>query len=215
MGFRAGLGWLAKRKALFLRREQLYELPQLIEHHPPYAGGGPRGGRGTSVGGDQRHLGPRSSHLQSCPVRSPSYGKHRPGGRNFRDSKDAQRASGPFTPASTNRDRSEEAALVGILVGKVKAGDVVVICYEGPRGGPGMQEMLAPTPSLAGRGLADSVALIMDGRFSGAIRLTLLVDETILQRRRMEWTPRVKQLPRGYLARYARMVSSADQGAVP
>ena len=65
---------------------------------------------------------------------------------------------------------AEEDARIGILVGKVKAGDVVVIRYEGPRGGPGMQEMLAPTAALAGRGLGDSVALITDGRFSGATR---------------------------------------------
>lgn len=65
---------------------------------------------------------------------------------------------------------SEEEARIGILVGKVKAGNVVVIRYEGPRGGPGMQEMLAPTAALAGRGLAESVALITDGRFSGATR---------------------------------------------
>jgi dihydroxy-acid dehydratase len=65
---------------------------------------------------------------------------------------------------------SQEEANVGILVGKVKAGDVVVIRYEGPRGGPGMQEMLAPTSAIAGRGLAESVALITDGRFSGATR---------------------------------------------
>jgi dihydroxy-acid dehydratase len=56
------------------------------------------------------------------------------------------------------------------LVGKVKAGDVVVIRYEGPRGGPGMQEMLAPTSALAGRGLADTGVLVTDGRFSGATR---------------------------------------------
>nr|WP_240772667.1 dihydroxy-acid dehydratase [Phragmitibacter flavus] len=65
---------------------------------------------------------------------------------------------------------SQEEASVGILVGKVKAGDVVIIRYEGPRGGPGMQEMLAPTSAIAGRGLAESVALITDGRFSGATR---------------------------------------------
>jgi len=65
---------------------------------------------------------------------------------------------------------SQEDAQVGILVGKVKAGDVVVIRYEGPRGGPGMQEMLAPTAAIAGRGLSESVALITDGRFSGATR---------------------------------------------
>jgi dihydroxy-acid dehydratase len=65
---------------------------------------------------------------------------------------------------------SEESAAAGILEGMVKAGDVVVIRYEGPRGGPGMQEMLAPTSSIMGRGLGESVALITDGRFSGATR---------------------------------------------
>jgi len=65
---------------------------------------------------------------------------------------------------------SEEIANAGILAGKVKAGDVVVIRYEGPRGGPGMQEMLAPTSAIMGRGLGESVALITDGRFSGGTR---------------------------------------------
>jgi len=65
---------------------------------------------------------------------------------------------------------SQDEANVGILTGKVKAGDVVIIRYEGPRGGPGMQEMLAPTSAIAGRGLGESVALITDGRFSGATR---------------------------------------------
>ena len=65
---------------------------------------------------------------------------------------------------------SEEDAAAGILEGKVKEGDVVVIRYEGPRGGPGMQEMLAPTANIMGRGLGDSVALITDGRFSGGTR---------------------------------------------
>jgi len=65
---------------------------------------------------------------------------------------------------------SQEAANIGILGGEVQAGDVVVIRYEGPRGGPGMQEMLAPTAAIAGRGLGDSVTLITDGRFSGATR---------------------------------------------
>jgi dihydroxy-acid dehydratase len=65
---------------------------------------------------------------------------------------------------------SEESAAAGILEGKVKAGDVVVIRYEGPRGGPGMQEMLAPTANIMGRGLGERVCLITDGRFSGATR---------------------------------------------
>ena len=65
---------------------------------------------------------------------------------------------------------SQEAAYEGILGGMVKAGHVVVIRYEGPRGGPGMQEMLAPTSAIAGAGLGESVALITDGRFSGATK---------------------------------------------
>ena len=65
---------------------------------------------------------------------------------------------------------SEEEAASGILEGKVKAGDVVVLRYEGPKGGPGMQEMLAPTANIMGRGLGESVALITDGRFSGGTR---------------------------------------------
>ncbi|HEY7115865.1 MAG TPA: dihydroxy-acid dehydratase [Tepidisphaeraceae bacterium] len=76
-----------------------------------------------------------------------------------------QRFSGPAVIFE-----SEEDAAKGILMGKVKAGDVVVIRYEGPRGGPGMQEMLAPTANIMGRGLGESVALITDGRFSGATR---------------------------------------------
>jgi dihydroxy-acid dehydratase len=143
---------------------------------------------------------------------------------------------------------AEEDARIGILLGKVKAGDVVVIRYEGPRGGPGMQEMLAPTAALAGRGLADSVALITDGRFSGATRggaighvspeaaaggtialietgdlieidipsrrLSLLVDEAVIQQRRGAWRPRPSKVKHGFLARYASMVSSADWGAI-
>jgi dihydroxy-acid dehydratase len=65
---------------------------------------------------------------------------------------------------------SQEAAMQGIMAGQVQPGDVVVIRYEGPRGGPGMQEMLSPTAALMGMGLGDRVALITDGRFSGGTR---------------------------------------------
>ena len=65
---------------------------------------------------------------------------------------------------------SEEDAMQAISTGKIKAGDVVVIRYEGPKGGPGMREMLSPTSSIVGAGLGDTVALITDGRFSGATR---------------------------------------------
>ena len=142
----------------------------------------------------------------------------------------------------------EEAAMRAILQGEVKAGDVVVIRYEGPRGGPGMREMLMPTSSLAGMGLDDSVALITDGRFSGATRgnaighvspeaaaggpialvqegdpieidldskkLELLVSDEELARRRASWQPPAPRVTRGYLARYASLVTSASQGAV-
>ena len=143
---------------------------------------------------------------------------------------------------------SEERALQAILAGKVRAGDVVVIRYEGPRGGPGMREMLAPTSAIMGRGLGDSVALITDGRFSGgshgfvighitpeaavggplalvragdriaidAVRraITLEVPEQELARRRAAWKPRRARYRSGVLAKYARCVRSASEGAV-
>ena len=65
---------------------------------------------------------------------------------------------------------SEELAMAAIMEGRIKSGDVVVIRYEGPKGGPGMREMLAPTAAIMGMGLGDSVALITDGRFSGGTR---------------------------------------------
>jgi dihydroxy-acid dehydratase len=143
---------------------------------------------------------------------------------------------------------SEDEAIAAIYAAKIKAGDVVVIRYEGPRGGPGMREMLSPTSAIAGMGLDKQVALITDGRFSGATRgasighvspeaaaggpiglvqegdliaidipagkLELLVDEATLAARRAAWTPPAPRVTRGYLARYARLVSSADKGAV-
>ncbi len=142
----------------------------------------------------------------------------------------------------------EEDAIAAIRGGKIVPGDVVVIRYEGPRGGPGMREMLNPTSAIAGMGLGDTVALITDGRFSGASRgasighvcpeaavggpialveegdrisinipehkLELLVDEEELARRRAEWKPRKPAVTTGYLARYAKMVTSARRGAV-
>lgn len=142
----------------------------------------------------------------------------------------------------------EEDAIAAIRGGKIVPGDVVVIRYEGPKGGPGMREMLNPTSAIAGMGLGDTVALITDGRFSGASRgasighvcpeaavggpialveegdrisinipehkLELLVDEEELARRRAEWKLRKPAVTTGYLARYAKMVTSARRGAV-
>ena len=143
---------------------------------------------------------------------------------------------------------SEIDAYNGIVFGKVKAGDVVVIRYEGPKGGPGMQEMLAPTTAIKGVGLGDKCALVTDGRFSGGTAgasighvspeaavggpIGLLQDGDIIEidipngvlsvrlsddelaRRRAAWTAPPAKVTSGYLARYARMATSADTGAI-
>ena len=143
---------------------------------------------------------------------------------------------------------SEEAGMKAILDGKIKAGDVVVIRYEGPKGGPGMREMLSPTAAIAGMGLSESVALITDGRFSGGTRgpcighispeameggaiailkngdkiriditnrkIDVLLSDAEIKERLNKWKPIQPKITKGYLARYARMVSSAGSGAV-
>ena len=141
----------------------------------------------------------------------------------------------------------EDDAIAAIKGGKIVAGDVVVIRYEGPKGGPGMREMLNPTSAIAGMGLGSSVALVTDGRFSGASRgasighvcpeaaaggpiglvqegdiiaidinantINMKVSDEELERRRANWTPK-KTEAKGYLKRYAQLVTSADKGAV-
>ena len=143
---------------------------------------------------------------------------------------------------------SHEEACEGILAGKVQAGQVVVIRYEGPRGGPGMQEMLAPTSYIMGCGLGDQVALITDGRFSGGTRgacighvspeaaeggpiallqngdwididipqrrLSVQLSDDQLTERGKNWQPPPPRFRSGWLARYARLASSANTGAV-
>ena len=135
-----------------------------------------------------------------------------------------------------------------IMGGKIEAGDVVVIRYEGPKGGPGMREMLNPTSAIMGMGLGSTVALITDGRFSGATRgasighvspeaavggpIALVRDGDIIEidinantinvklsdeelaARKAAWQPREPRITTGYLARYAKQVSSGAQGAV-
>ena len=142
----------------------------------------------------------------------------------------------------------EEDAIAAIKGGKIVPGDVVVIRYEGPKGGPGMREMLNPTSAIAGMGMGSTVALITDGRFSGASRgasighvcpeaaqggpialieegdiisinipenrLDVKVSEEEMQKRREKWQPRQPRVTTGYLARYEKMVSSANRGAV-
>ncbi len=143
---------------------------------------------------------------------------------------------------------SEEACLKAVLSGRVKAGHVLVIRYEGPRGGPGMREMLAPTSAVMGKGLGDHVALITDGRFSGGthgfvvghitpeasdggviavvkngdvitidaekMEINLKVSKAEIKRRLDAWKKPKPKEKRGVLAKYARLVSSASEGAV-
>lgn len=143
---------------------------------------------------------------------------------------------------------SEEEVQSAIMAGEINKGEVLVIRYEGPKGGPGMREMLSPTSALAGMGLDKDVALITDGRFSGATRgasighvspeaaeggpialvkegdqisidmiegiITLDVSDEILAERRKNWSIPEPKVKTGYLARYAKLVSSASSGAV-
>ena len=143
---------------------------------------------------------------------------------------------------------SEEEAQKAIFASEIKKGDVVVIRYEGPKGGPGMREMLSPTSSIAGMGLDKDVALITDGRFSGATRgasighvcpeaaqggliglveegdiisidipagkLELKVPLEVLEERRKHFVPKEPTIKTGYLARYAKEVTSASRGAI-
>lgn len=162
-----------------------------------------------------------------------------------------QSAVAPEMLSRTGKARvfeSEADASAAIFEGQIHPGDVVVIRYEGPKGGPGMQEMLTPTAAIMGRGLGRDVALITDGRFSGGTqgaaighispeaavggpiglieegddilidipkkKLELLVDESTLARRRESWMPREPRVKSGYLARYARMVTSGARGAI-
>lgn len=143
---------------------------------------------------------------------------------------------------------SEEEGMKAIMNGAIKSGDVVIIRYEGPKGGPGMREMLSPTAAIAGMGLSQSVALITDGRFSGGTRgpcighispeameggvigilkdgdrikidipkrkIDVLLTDKEIKERLKKWKPLRPKITKGYLARYARMVSSAGSGAV-
>jgi len=163
------------------------------------------------------------------------------------------KASGVAAEMLVNEGRArvfdgEEAAMAAILGGAIRPGDIVVIRYEGPRGGPGMREMLGPTAAIAGMGLDKTVALLTDGRFSGGTRgaaighiapeaaaggpialieagdriridipghtLSLQVPAETLARRQKGLRSRPPAALTGYLARYARQVASAGQGAI-
>jgi dihydroxy-acid dehydratase len=142
----------------------------------------------------------------------------------------------------------EEDSFQAVQKGQIKPNDVVVIRYEGPKGGPGMREMLGVTGALVGAGLGDSVALITDGRFSGAThglvaghiapeaahggpialvrdrdtivldiaarRLDVAISEQEMNERRERWSPPPSRYTTGVMAKYAKLVSSASEGAV-
>ncbi len=142
----------------------------------------------------------------------------------------------------------EEDAIEAIHAGNIKPGDVVVIRYEGPKGGPGMREMLNPTSAIMGSGLGHCVALITDGRFSGATRgaaighispeaavggpialveegdtieidinantINLLISDEEFAKRKAEWKPRQPKITTGYLARYAKLVTTGDRSEI-
>ena len=143
---------------------------------------------------------------------------------------------------------SEEAAMKAIMAQKIKAGDIVVIRYEGPKGGPGMREMLSPTAAISGMGLGDSVALLTDGRFSGGTRgpcighispeameggpigivkngdiitidilkrkIDLLITKKEMEKRFKTFKPIEPKIKKGWLSRYAKLVTSASTGAI-
>jgi dihydroxy-acid dehydratase len=143
---------------------------------------------------------------------------------------------------------SEDDAIKAIYEGKINKGDVVIIRYEGPKGGPGMREMLGPTSAIAGMGLDKDVALITDGRFSGATRgasighaspeameggpiavvkegdiiqidinegkLNIDISDAELEARMKEWKAPEPKITKGYLGRYAKLVTSASTGAI-
>ncbi|MBL7091777.1 MAG: dihydroxy-acid dehydratase [Candidatus Omnitrophica bacterium] len=143
---------------------------------------------------------------------------------------------------------SEEEAMRAILDRNIKRGEVIVIRYEGPKGGPGMREMLSPTSAIVGMGLCENVALLTDGRFSGGTRgpcighispeaavggplavvkdgdqiiidiperkLKLNLGQREIKERQAKWKPPEPKVKEGYLARYAKLVSSASEGAV-
>jgi dihydroxy-acid dehydratase len=143
---------------------------------------------------------------------------------------------------------TQDDAIQGINSGQVKEGHVVVIRYEGPKGGPGMPEMLTPTSAIAGRGLSTKVALITDGRFSGASRgisighispeaaqggpiamvengdaifidlenrtIQVLLTAEEMEERKKNWVQPEPKIKKGYLARYAALVTSANTGGI-
>jgi len=143
---------------------------------------------------------------------------------------------------------SEEESMKAILANKIKPGHVIVIRYEGPKGGPGMREMLSPTSAISGMGLGESVVLLTDGRFSGGTRgpcighispeaaeggpiaivrngdkivldipnraLTIKLSKAEIKKRLAKWMPREPKIKTGWLARYAKVVTSANTGAI-
>ncbi|MCX7901953.1 MAG: dihydroxy-acid dehydratase [Burkholderiaceae bacterium] len=196
---------------------------------------------------------PRADQDVICPIERPLY----PHGHlailkgNLAPEGAVAKITGLKNPSITGPARvfdSEEAAMEAILADRIRPGDVVVIRYEGPKGGPGMREMLGPTSAIIGKGLGESVGLITDGRFSGGtwglvvghvapeayvggtlalvqegdsitidahrLLLQLNVPDEELARRRAAWRQPPPRYTRGVLAKFAKLVGSASQGAL-
>ena len=206
---------------------------------------------GENIAGarDPQREGHPAHHQPLQPQRRPAdpLGQHCPRRLRGQAQRRGARDAGP-QPARPGCFDSEETAIAAIYAGEIHPGDVVVIRYEGPKGGPGMREMLNPTSALAGMKLDTTVALITDGRFSGASRgaaighvspeaasggpiglvkegdtieidipnasIHLAVDDEELARRKAAYVQPEPNVKSGWLARYARLVTSANQGAV-
>lgn len=212
----------------------------------------------TVSGEDIKKLAAKGKVLNSKVIRSLDNPYHKEGGIAVLKGSLApdgcvvkQSAITPKTLKFTGKARvfeSEEAGMKAIMDGKIKKGDVVIIRYEGPKGGPGMREMLSPTSAIAGMGLSEDVALLTDGRFSGGTRgpcighispeaaeggpiglvkegdtieidvpnrsIEIKVSGSELEKRKREWKAPKPKITTGWLTRYAKLVTSANTGAV-
>jgi dihydroxy-acid dehydratase len=224
----------------------LYQLGDLVKDNPTLLGPGVKELVASVASVDEEVVRPMTSPVRPEGGLAVLKGNLAPEGAIVKQSGVSEKMM-TFTGRARCFD-SEEKAMEALMGGKIVAGDLVVIRYEGPQGGPGMREMLAPTATLMGLGLGDSVALITDGRFSGGTRgpcvghispeaaeggpialveegdeiildipnrsLSLQVSDAVLEQRRQRWQAPEPKIKKGWLARYAKVVTNAATGAV-
>jgi dihydroxy-acid dehydratase len=224
----------------------LYQLGDLVKDNPTLLGPGVKELVASVASVDEEVVRPMTSPVRPEGGLAVLKGNLAPEGAIVKQSGVSEKMM-TFTGRARCFD-SEEKAMEALMGGKIVAGDLVVIRYEGPKGGPGMREMLAPTATLMGLGLGDSVALITDGRFSGGTRgpcvghispeaaeggpialveegdeiildipnrsLSLQVSDAVLEQRRQRWQAPEPKIKKGWLARYAKVVTNAATGAV-